>query len=364
MATAEVLDKDDELIEISDSSALEALNRSEIDIQISTAKRYPRSIKNFKQQAMEMATLDEDTAGSMYYTVPRAGKKITGPSIRMAEVVGSCFGNLRYGARVVEVGDKFLAAQGACHDLEKNIAINYEVRRRITNSKGERFSEDMIQTTGNAACSIALREAIFRVVPRSLFMAIYEAARATSLGKAQSMSERRQNALEWYRRHGATEKEVFAFLGRNGIDEMDTEDCLTLRGLMNAIKDGEITIEEALKPPGDSSPQTGSKAKPSKANDLLKPKAAQSNADWIQEKMDDADHIGHGEPPKLGPNDNLAMTDDEQTLASFEQLLETTDSVIKADTFRDKAKKEHEHLAAQIDQLTEQRIAAIKGKGK
>ena len=55
MATAEVEYGDDELVEVRDvSSSLEALNRSEIDIQITTAKRYPRSIKAFKQQAMEI----------------------------------------------------------------------------------------------------------------------------------------------------------------------------------------------------------------------------------------------------------------------------------------------------------------------
>jgi hypothetical protein len=245
MATAELLDHNDELTEVSYSS-LEQLNRSEIDVQISTAKRYPRSIKAFKQQAMEMATLDEDTAASMFYVLPRGGKKIEGPSVRMAEVVGSCYGNLRYGARIVSVDDKFVTAQGACHDLEKNIAINYESKRRITDKHGKRYNDDMIQTTGNAAASIALREAIFRVVPRSLFKAIYEEAKLTSVGKATSMNEKRHKAVDWFRKAGATDAQLFTFLGRAGIDEITIDDLITLRGLVTAIKDGETTIEDAL----------------------------------------------------------------------------------------------------------------------
>ena len=259
---------DDEAVEVTDSTAITALNKSEIDTQIATAKKWPRSLKQFKQQALEMATLDEETAASMFYVLPRAGKKIEGPSIRMAEVVGSCFGNLRYGARIVEVGDRFITAQGACHDLEKNIAITYEVRRRITNKQGRRFNDDMIQTTGNAAMSIALREAIFRVVPRSLFKTIVDEAKLCSVGKAVSMTERRHKAFDWFKKAGATEKQILEFLGRAGIDEVTIDDLITLRGLVTSIKDGEATIEDILNAESEAQ-ANGSKARRSDLNDKI-----------------------------------------------------------------------------------------------
>src|SRR6185369_14649302 len=83
--------------------SLAGWQREEIDIQIATAKRYPRSITAFKRQCLEMATLDEETAGSMYYVLPRAGKKIEGPSVRLAEIAGSAWGNLRSKSYIVEV---------------------------------------------------------------------------------------------------------------------------------------------------------------------------------------------------------------------------------------------------------------------
>lgn len=244
---AELCDDDTGVI-VNDQQTAMDVSRVEIDTQIATAKKYPRSIKAFKQQALEMATLDEDTAASMFYTLPRAGKKIQGPSIRMAEVVGTSYGNLRYGARIVSTDASFITAQGACHDLEKNIAITYEVRRRITNRQGQRFNDDMIQTTGNAAMSIALREAIFRVVPRSLFNSIYEASKLASIGKAKTMAEQRHGAFDWFKKAGATEAQLLAFLERQGIDDVTTDDIITLRGLVTAIKEGEITIENALRP--------------------------------------------------------------------------------------------------------------------
>ena len=235
--------------------------RVEIDTQISTAKRYPRSLKAFKQQALEMATLDEETAASMFYVLPRGGKKIEGPSIRMAEVVASCFGNLRFGSRIVDVGDSFITAQGVCQDMEKNTSITYEVRRRITNKNGTRYNDDMIQTTGLAAASVALREAIFRIVPRSLYKSIVDEAKLCSVGKASTMSEKRHKAFDWFKKAGATEAQLLEFLGRNGIDDVTIDDIITLRGLVTAIKDGETTVDDALRPA--SEPKAGSKVRES-----------------------------------------------------------------------------------------------------
>ena len=235
-------------------SSLAELNRSEIDTQVATAHAYPRSMRSFKRKAMEMATLDEDTAGTMFYVLPGRKKKdgtknakaIEGPSCpARGSDRAHPWGNLRYGARIVQIEERFVTAQGICHDLENNSAGSVEIKRSIWGEYG-RYSDNMIQTTCNAAISIALREAIFRIVPRSLFNDIYEAARQTSIGKAQSMASRRASSIQWFVKAGATEAQVLAVIGKKGIDDIDTDDLIALRGMATAIKDGETTIDEAL----------------------------------------------------------------------------------------------------------------------
>ena len=142
--------------------------RAEVDIQVATAKRFPRSIKAFNRQAMEMATFNEDVAAGCIYALPRGGKPIEGPSVRLAEIVLAAWGNVRADARVIDVGAKEITAEGMCWDLEKNIAIRVQVKRRITDKNGSRYNDDMIVVTGNAACSIALRNAVFKVIPMAL----------------------------------------------------------------------------------------------------------------------------------------------------------------------------------------------------
>lgn len=262
-----------ELIEVKHSSVAE-LNRADIDCQIATAHAYPRSIKEFKRKAMELATLDEDTAGSMFYVLPRAGKKIEGPSVRLAEVVGSAFGNLRYSSRVVSVDHEFITAQGMCHDLEGNNAASIEIKRRITDKNGRRYNADMIQTTGNAACAIALREAIFKIVPRALFKDVYEKARLTSVGKNKPMVTARRDCIDWFKKAGASEAEVLAFLGRTGVDDITMDDLIQLRGLSTAIRDGDTTIESALRPHEEKG--DGGKVSPSALNEKLASKKAKA----------------------------------------------------------------------------------------
>jgi len=235
-----------ELIETSSTDMIEAINRSEHDIKVSTAKRYPRSVKVFKQQTMELATLDEDTAALCFYALPRGNKTIEGPSVRFAEIVAACYGNLQYGARIIACDDRFITAQGMAYDYEKNIACTIETRRKITNKNGVKYNDDMIQTTGQAACAIALREAIFKVVPRAYWMDILDKAKRVSIGDGKTIQKQRDDCFAYWRKCGATDADVLAFLERKGIDDVTTDDLILLRGCATSMKEEGVGWDRVL----------------------------------------------------------------------------------------------------------------------
>ena len=56
-----------EILQVSSADSLAALNRSEIDVQINTAKAYPRNIANVLNNIETLATMDEETASSCFY---------------------------------------------------------------------------------------------------------------------------------------------------------------------------------------------------------------------------------------------------------------------------------------------------------
>ena len=222
------------------------LNRSEIDQQIATAHRFPRSVKRFRDEAMAMVTLNESVAGQCIYALPRDGKTIEGPSARFAEVIASAWGNSRAGARVIDDRGDFVVAQGVFHDLERNVAITYEVQRRITDKQGRRFKTDMIGVTANAACSIALRNAILKGVPKAFWDDMYAEARKVVMGDVKTLANRRADAVALFQRFGVTVEQLCAKLEVAGVEDISLEHLVTLRGLVTAIKEGDTTVEEAF----------------------------------------------------------------------------------------------------------------------
>lgn len=242
-----------------------ALNASEIDVQIATAKQYPRSLKKFLNEALEMVTLSEDIAGECIYALPRSGKSIEGPSARFAEIVVSAWGNCRAGTRVVAEDDRFVTSQGVFIDLQRNTAITCEVKRRITDKNGNRYKDDMIGVTSNAACSIALRNAVLKGVPKAFWRKLYDEARRVAIGDVKTLATRRASMLEAFGKMGVTPDVIFAKLEIGGEPDITLDHLGVLRGMFTALKEGDSTIEQLFGEPE----ATRSKVKPSSVNEKL-----------------------------------------------------------------------------------------------
>jgi hypothetical protein len=265
-----------EVVGASDQSLLANISRAEIDQQITTARAFPRSLNRFMNECLSMATLTEQVAADCIYALPRDGKTIEGPSARLAEIVASAWGNCRAGSRIVAEDADFITAQGVFHDLERNVSITYEVRRRITDRNGRRFKPDMIAVTGNAACSIALRNAVFKGVPKAFWAAIYDAAKQAAVGDVKTIANKRADALAYLQKMGVTEAQVLAVLGIAGAEDIGADQLATLRGLITAIKDGDTTVDQAF---GGQEPAGTGKPRVAAPRAKTKPDAGESAAD-------------------------------------------------------------------------------------
>lgn len=231
---------------VEDVSALAQIVGAEVDMQVTTAKRYPRQLKVVMDKALSMATRSEDIAADCFYVLPKAGKKIAGPSIRLAEIMVSCWGNLRGEMRTLGVDEKHVEGQAMVWDLETNVAIRKEEKRRITHKNGERYGDDMIATTGRAAAAIAFREAAFKVIPRVYVDEIYDACRKVAVGDITTLGEQRTKAFEHFHRYGITDDRILAVLERASIEEVTLDDVETLRGIRTAVKEKQIKPDEAF----------------------------------------------------------------------------------------------------------------------
>ena len=133
--------------------------RIAIDVSVATAKAYPRDLPKVLKNILFLATQDKETAENCFYSVKSEDKIIRGASIRLAEIITTCYGNIRSSAKMISNDGKVITVQGACWDLENNVAYSIDVVRSITDGSGKVFSEDRQILESMSACSIALRNA-------------------------------------------------------------------------------------------------------------------------------------------------------------------------------------------------------------
>jgi len=225
-------------------------DKAQIDVQIATAKAYPRNIKRSTENALAIVTMDGETAKTCTYSVPRGGKSITGPSVHLAKILAQVWGNMRVEAKVVSIDLKQITSEAVCFDLENNLAIKAQVKRSIAGKTG-RFNDDMITVTGNAANSIALRNAILSVIPRAIVDKVYNAAKQTITGDVSDktkMIARRKQVFDGLKdTYLLSEKEILSAIGKAAIDHVTSDDLVVLIGVGNAIKDGDTTVDSAFK---------------------------------------------------------------------------------------------------------------------
>lgn len=242
---------ENEIIEIKQAEMLAGITRSEIDIQIATAKQYPRDINRVLNTIATYATMDKETAEDCFYVLRRKDANgndnvIEGLSIRMAEIIAGAWGNLRVQTRIIGNDGRKITAQAVCHDLETNFAVCKTVDRRITTKSGKTYSEDMQVVTGNAAASIAFRNAVLAVIPKAVTKRVINEVKKVALGQSIDLEQSRQNVIQYFAKLGVKQEQLFLYLGVNSVQEIDKQKIFELRATANAIKEGTTTVDECF----------------------------------------------------------------------------------------------------------------------
>jgi hypothetical protein len=239
-----------EIVQVNQAEMLQAINRSEVDMQISTAKAYPRDVQAAIKRIEDLASLDRETAEDCFYVLRRNGATgqttIEGLSVRMAEIIAGAWGNLRVQARIIGNDGKTITAQAVCHDLETNFAVSVEVKRRITDKNGKTYSEDLQVVTGNAACAIAFRNAVLKVVPKAITKKAINNIKQVALGKALDVETSRQNCIANFAKLGVTAEMLCQYLDIKSVEEIGKEQIFELRATWNAIKEGTTSVQETF----------------------------------------------------------------------------------------------------------------------
>lgn len=262
---------------------------AELDRQVATARAYPRDVRRALAEAVAMATVSPETAAACIYTLARserggAVQPIRGPSVRLAEILATAWGNMRcevISDDIVGTGRRTMAqAVAAAWDLEKNLAVRVVARRRAVDRNGVPYGPDMMAVTLAACASIAYRNAIFRVIPRAYVQHVYHAAESVATGATarEPIADQRARAIEYFRTHyGVSPERILAAIGRRTVEEITGDDLARLRALAEEIRRGEHTVDDCFPqaPTSSSAPDviSSASASPSPASPATGPES-------------------------------------------------------------------------------------------
>lgn len=293
-----------EELQVVQGEALVALQRAETETLVDIANRFPRKLEKCKEKFLALAACDEETARSCFYRKPvdNNGTMAEGPSIRLAEIAVNSYGNIRYGTRVIEESEKWITVQGFCFDMESNLFHASEIKRSIYSERNKkRYSQNMIEVTMKAAAAIALRDAVFKVVPLGFFSSELKKikAKATGRGSDIPLAQRIQNAFTYFTKLGVSEERILETLEIHGKDEIGEDHLETLVGLRTAIETHETTVEEAF--PGRKKEQAEQKAE-QLAQDMKGLKPEKVGTDAAQKAAIVAENLSADKPKGKGPN--------------------------------------------------------------
>jgi hypothetical protein len=223
--------------------------RIELDTEVSTAKAYPRDVNESMGTILDQIRRNRETARKCFYVLPGRKRKdgtvtpdIMGPSIRLLELCAAAWGNIRYGARTVEVDTHALrvTVEAFAWDLQSNVRPTEQVTRRIYAN-----SDDAIQVGLGAARSIAIRNVLRRLLGPHAEEA-YEAAYQFTIAETTKDPKRYVNTVEYFKQHGFEEKDVLMAAGVKSEKDLTDRHYLKLRGLATALEDGYVEAEDML----------------------------------------------------------------------------------------------------------------------
>lgn len=250
-------------VESASAGAIEQMTRAEIDMQVATARKYGRpDLSQITKRVLDIVCRNQESAERAFYTLRRNGrdgeKLIQGPSIRLMEAALAQYQHSRVDAQVIHVdttsATPHVLVSGVCHDLLNNVAIRQVVRRTIhafqdRQTGVKKVTDDAITMAVNSAASFAIRNSARRVLPDSLVQDVLAEAKRVAVGDAKSLSDRRALWIERLGKLGVDTKRVLSAINRAAVQDITAEDLETLIGLASAIRDEQMTIDEAFPDP-------------------------------------------------------------------------------------------------------------------
>jgi hypothetical protein len=212
----------------------------EVQAPFIIAQRFPRDELQAFQRVMN-ACKRPVLAEKAMYAYPRGNQTVTGPSIRLAEVLLQCWGNCKAGIRELSQSNGISIAEAFCLDLETNIEdtrsfhvphIRY-TKKGITKLTDPRDIYELVANSG----ARRKRACILANIPTDIVEAAIAACKKTlSSGKKPLLDRIRDMAVK-FDELGVSKDMLEKRLGHY-LDATIEAEFVNLISIHNSIRDG------------------------------------------------------------------------------------------------------------------------------
>jgi hypothetical protein len=214
----------------------------EVQMAMFVAKQFPRDVFAAFNKIM-ISCERKILAEQAVYEFPRGGQKVTGPSIRLAEVIAQNWGNIDFGVIELEQKAGVSKAMSYAWDLETNVRqtkifdVRHERKAKGSISKLD-DPRDIYELVANNGAR-RLRACILGVIPGDVIDAAVEKCKQTMAnGNKEPIGDRiRAMIVIFEKDHQVNQSMIEKFIGCKA-EAFSEQDLVRLRNVYKTLRDG------------------------------------------------------------------------------------------------------------------------------
>ena len=226
----------------SSQALIEAASRremAEVQGMIVLAKKFPRDEKRALDRILN-ACARPTMAEVAVYEYSRGGTPITGPTIRVAEMIAQNWGNIQFGIRELEQRHGESTVEAFAWDLETNTRQSKvfqvpHLRHTRNGTTVLKDPRDIYEVVANQGAR-RLRACILGVIPGDVVEAAMEQCETTMRTKVDITPDSLKAMLKKFEMYGVTKAQIEARIQRR-LDTITPAQFVNLRKIYNSLKD-------------------------------------------------------------------------------------------------------------------------------
>lgn len=214
---------------------------TEVQAALVIAKQFPRNPIEAYDKIMN-ACQRSGLAQNAVYSYARGGASISGPSIRLAEMLAQNWGNIQYGIRELSSSNGESTVEAFAWDVETNTRQTkvFQVPHvRYSRSKGNtklNDPRDIYELVANNGAR-RLRACILGVIPSDVIDDAVSQCERTIHASADTSPQAVQKLVEAFEQFGVGKDDIESFIQRR-IEAITAANIVSLRKIFTSLRDG------------------------------------------------------------------------------------------------------------------------------